>query len=265
MRDYRTPAKSQVLTPPWAGGNGQENNCVMDGAQANWQMTFPDRHCLQRVFSNGGDIDPWYSPEYIQSFIQRDTTMEEFRPDIEFSIHGIVHVDISGDMSTTYSCNDILFWLHHSNIDRIWWEWQNVPSANGTLSNMWKMGGPNYDNTETTIYTDIVAYNEPISTVMQLGYGMMCYQYTDAFYPVSNIARSANVSESAYTVVRDDATLISYVASALRNKKEIPYPARLTPEWIAMHKFNVSDVNHVENDARQFVEEMFMAGYKSPI
>ncbi|KAJ1934641.1 hypothetical protein FBU59_005637, partial [Linderina macrospora] len=48
------------------------------------------------------------------------------------------------------------------------------------------------------------------------------------------------------------------------NKKEIPYPTTLTPEWIAMHKFKVSEVKRVENDARQFVDDMKKIGFKSP-
>ncbi|ORX66198.1 Di-copper centre-containing protein [Linderina pennispora] len=295
MRDYRVPASSQVLTSAWVGGNGQSNNCVTNGVQANWQMTYPSAHCLRRQFGNNGNPTSWYSPEYIQSFIQRDTTMAQFRPDLEYSLHGVVHINIGGDMYQTYSPNDVIFWLHHANLDRIWWQWQNVASSNGALNNMWRMDGPNFDNSAISLSSNVVAYNEPINTVMQLGYGKMCFQYTNAPGPASAMSRRSGSTDLVNSVASGITNLISNVASTLNsdkallekwfpktaeevanhyivpvatlwagNKKEIPYPATLTPEWIAMHKFKQADVQRVENDARQFVNDMKKAGYKSP-
>ncbi|KAJ2013014.1 hypothetical protein IWW57_006175, partial [Coemansia sp. S610] len=156
MRDYRVPAASQVLTSNWVGGNGQgANRCVTNGNQGGWTMSFPSNHCFSRNFGNNGNPTSWYSPEYIQSFIQRDTTMAQFRPDIEYSLHGVVHINIGGDMLQGYSPNDWIFMLHHTNIDRLWWQWQ--------LNNrMWTMDGPNFDNSAISLNTNIAYYNQPI-------------------------------------------------------------------------------------------------------
>jgi len=43
-------------------------------------------------------------------------------------LHNQVHRWIGGDMEAGTSPNDPVFWLHHANIDRIWWEWQNKTS-----------------------------------------------------------------------------------------------------------------------------------------
>ncbi|MBN9694043.1 MAG: tyrosinase family protein [Verrucomicrobia bacterium] len=40
-------------------------------------------------------------------------------------IHGRVHLWMGGNMSSSSSPNDPLFWLHHANLDRIWAEWQD--------------------------------------------------------------------------------------------------------------------------------------------
>lgn len=40
------------------------------------------------------------------------------------SAHGDVHVAVGGEMETERSPADPLFWLHHSNVDRIWARWQ---------------------------------------------------------------------------------------------------------------------------------------------
>lgn len=42
---------------------------------------------------------------------------------IEQSPHNNVHNDISGDMASGESPRDPVFWLHHSNIDRLWKRW----------------------------------------------------------------------------------------------------------------------------------------------
>ncbi|KAI8323503.1 Di-copper centre-containing protein, partial [Martensiomyces pterosporus] len=171
MRDYRTPASSQVLTSAWVGGNGQGSNwCVTNGNQAGWTMTYPSNHCFSRNFGNNGNPTSWYSPEYIQSFIQRDTSMAQFRSDIEYSLHGVVHINIGGEMYQGYSPNDWIFMLHHANLDRLWWQWQKN-------NQLWTMDGPNYDGSQISLSSNIAAYNEPISSVMQLGYGNMCFQY----------------------------------------------------------------------------------------
>jgi tyrosinase len=40
------------------------------------------------------------------------------------ALHNRVHVWVGGDMSPGTSPNDPIFWLHHANVDRIWWNWQ---------------------------------------------------------------------------------------------------------------------------------------------
>ncbi|KAJ2694038.1 hypothetical protein H4R19_005952, partial [Coemansia spiralis] len=76
MLDYRAPATSAVLSPSYVGGNGRSgSNCVQNGLQNGWIMTYLGSHCLQRSFGNNGQPGPWYSPEYIASIIQRAPDM----------------------------------------------------------------------------------------------------------------------------------------------------------------------------------------------
>ena len=56
-------------------------------------------------------------------------------------MHNQVHRYIGGDMTAGTSPNDPTFWLHHSNVDRLWWQWQNtstprrpyLPGADGPV------------------------------------------------------------------------------------------------------------------------------------
>lgn len=59
--------------------------------------------------------------------------------EIEFSPHNNVHNDISGDMGSGESPKDPIFWLHHSNIDRLWKRWLALGNgrANPTGDNVW--------------------------------------------------------------------------------------------------------------------------------
>ena len=49
-----------------------------------------------------------------------------FRKELEIPLHNMIHRFVGGDMMTTTSPNDPVFYLHHANIDRIWSAWQDV-------------------------------------------------------------------------------------------------------------------------------------------
>ena len=54
-----------------------------------------------------------------------NTTFPVFQTAIEGAVHADVHNAVGGDMATASSPTDPLFWLHHSNIDRIFAKWQS--------------------------------------------------------------------------------------------------------------------------------------------
>ncbi|KAJ1916375.1 hypothetical protein H4219_003821 [Mycoemilia scoparia] len=191
-RDYSAPQRSAVLTDRYVGGNGRGNNrCVNNGFVDQLQVAYPNRHCLARQFDGPNNtIQTWYSPEYVASRLQANNRMAGLRPDIEYSIHGNVHIGIGGDMSQEYSPNDPIFMLHHANMDRLWARWQ------GMGDNLWKMDGPGPNGIRNLDLDDeITNYNIPIRTVMELGYGDMCYQYggsSSSNSPQDSRARTAS-------------------------------------------------------------------------
>ncbi|KAJ1948820.1 hypothetical protein EC988_005016 [Linderina pennispora] len=191
VSDYRAPQTSEVLTNKYIGGNGQgANGCLSDGFLANINVGYPNTHCLVRKFDKGdGIINSWYAPEYILSIIQRDTTMAQFRPDMEMSLHGAVHLGLGGDMIEQWSPNDFAFMLHHANMDRLWDQWQD----NG---NTWVMDGVDNKGANMTIDSQILAYNEPVSSVMQLGHGSACYYYD------TNLPEDRNLPSQASAVAQ---------------------------------------------------------------
>ncbi|KAJ2105228.1 hypothetical protein GGI16_002436 [Coemansia sp. S142-1] len=180
-RDYRTPESSPILRSAALGGNGEgPQGCLQSGIQGNWTLGFPNRHCLSRRFSGGdGSILPWVPAELISSFIQRDDQLSDFREHIEFSIHGATHIGLGGDAGTRYAPNDFFFYMHHANIDRLWWQWQN------SQSRLFEYNGPGTHG-EAQL-SDIIPEDRAVSfgsqavgSVMVLGFNGMCYFYDSA-------------------------------------------------------------------------------------
>ncbi|KAJ1918004.1 hypothetical protein H4219_002892 [Mycoemilia scoparia] len=179
-QDWQNPAGSAVLKSNYLGGNGRgSNNCVMDGIQGGATYNYPNRKCLRRVFNGqNGSIQTWFSPTYINNFVNTDKTMADFRSHIEFSIHGAVHLGLAGDMMEDWSPVDFAFMTHHANLDRLWAIWQQQPNGNGSGTLADVMDGPGPNGIQNLRVNNIItAYSDTIQTVMTLGTGLMCYRY----------------------------------------------------------------------------------------
>ena len=62
--------------------------------------------------------------------IMADTTYGSFAPPMN-GVHGSIHVWVGGTMSNpSTAAADPIFWMHHANLDRLWWQWYNSPQGN---------------------------------------------------------------------------------------------------------------------------------------
>lgn len=79
----------------------------------------------------GGNVDS-NAPALADVLQRSDYT--EFATGLE-SIHDLVHVWVGGRRGTMSSLPtapaDPIFWMHHANIDRLWWQWHQSPSGQG--------------------------------------------------------------------------------------------------------------------------------------
>ncbi|KAJ2711296.1 hypothetical protein H4S00_006102 [Coemansia sp. D1744] len=269
--DYRNPADSSVLSDRLLGGNGQgPNKCVMDGVQANWTMTYPNEHCLQRNYSDGDSIKPWYSAEFIQSIMQRSDTMADFRDRMENSQHGLAHLGVRGDMSTKHSANDFLFMLHHAFIDRIWSIWQD-DGHRTTFDGPGSMG-----EEEMTLDSKILFFQDTVEDVMYLGRGQMCYEYDEPSSEPDLLSKRDNINSDLTSLPHDvlckwypkscdqatsDNTTESTAPIAHIALKQLPLPAEISQEAMEMHGFDPAAVQRMADEARKFVEDMNAAGF----
>ncbi|KAJ2080589.1 hypothetical protein H4R24_002952 [Coemansia sp. RSA 988] len=288
LHDSRNPAGSVVLSSRFIGGNGFEG-CVRDGLHAGWKLGFPNSHCLTRSFDLGGQMQSWYSPEYIYSIMQRYNDMHGFREHIEYSLHGSVHLGMGGDMGTYWSTNDFAFWLHHAYLDRLWDQWQSWGHAS-------TMDGSNHNGNAMSLNSSLPHYGESAGSTVRLGVGRMCFQYAGGGTGGKSSRVLSLVSQPPNDAVWEADAGLNTLPERLRRKwfplhasrvssttesapindtestesvsrsigKPLPFPAPLTDKWVLMHRFDRQTVSRIMAEAKQFVTDINGARYLSP-
>lgn len=119
--DWANPLKSPIFSSE-LGLDVQ----VGPRGDCRYRRNFPTSHCLIRNY-NPRNFTAFYPSETIDAVVRSARDFDQIRQRIEWVPHGLVHAAVGGqegDMTAMHSPNDPIFWLHHSNIDRLWWNWQ---------------------------------------------------------------------------------------------------------------------------------------------
>ncbi|KAJ1949462.1 hypothetical protein FBU59_001134 [Linderina macrospora] len=197
--DYRRPERSPVLQRNTLGGNGRSSDgCLTSGVMANWGISVPTRHCLSRRFDNAPFINSWMPPEVVSSYIQSDSSLADFREHIEYGIHGNTHVGLGGDAATKYAAADFFFHMHHANIDRLWWLWQNNHARGMSMYNGIGSQGAASLNDVIPNGGGIGFGGERVGSVMVLGFNGVCYSYDSAPSPPRNFPASGPTQKGSH-------------------------------------------------------------------
>jgi len=110
--------KSNVTVPYW----NYQVNPVLHPAYRNSSATNPLYDATRNpTINNGGALPASIMTAFVNSLelIPYYTFQSNFN-----GPHGSVHTTVNGNMTNVLTAaNDPLFWLHHSNIDRLWEEW----------------------------------------------------------------------------------------------------------------------------------------------
>ncbi|GLB38100.1 putative tyrosinase central domain-containing protein [Lyophyllum shimeji] len=138
-KNLTTMLRSPVFSPTTGFGSAHLAGPVSDGPFASLPLAFgpgqaPNKHLLTRALN--ATLLQYLTKEQVLN-TTRQPTFERFRVELEgapvtptIKIHDAGHRLIGGDMGDTYSSpGDPLFFLHHANLDRIWWEWQMADPA----------------------------------------------------------------------------------------------------------------------------------------
>lgn len=183
--------------PVWSttgglGGNGNqegpagvgEGHCVTDGPFANLTdlLFFDDDeqpHCLSRGFASEqelSELGELVAPAAINELVLCDKGYDHFEAELEHRAHKFLSQSIRGDLSRFTGPNDPVFWLHHTNLDRLWAEWQ-------ARSGIWNYGGRRHgESHEPASLADIMEFGGlsrtmPVNEVMETAGNQYCYQY----------------------------------------------------------------------------------------
>ncbi|KFA76950.1 hypothetical protein S40288_05207 [Stachybotrys chartarum IBT 40288] len=154
-------------------------HCVTDTPfkklEPQWYGSEYSPHCLTRWFYDDW-VEHFLNPESIEEILASDTYSKFFIA-LEMGPHDIIPGDLRGDFTTFTAPNDPIFYLHHSQLDRIWWLWQSrdkenrVKSYDGkadggadvTLSDLLPLAGLDKDLT--------------VAEIMDTESNGMCYRY----------------------------------------------------------------------------------------
>ncbi|KAJ1949944.1 hypothetical protein FBU59_000915 [Linderina macrospora] len=114
-------------------------------------------------------------------------THAEFRSRIENGAHGIIHLGLGGDFETMWAPVDVLFFLHHAMVDKIWAEWQSKNPAR-----LRHVDGFDNSRQPITVNSPLPFYGDTIGTTLVTTAPGYCYMYDDVAPPPDN-ARSRAV------------------------------------------------------------------------
>ncbi|KAJ3083451.1 hypothetical protein HK102_001062, partial [Quaeritorhiza haematococci] len=174
-RDANDPFGSNLFTDKGFGSSAGIGNCVPDGpfTSSNFQLTYiglqnkltfeitykRSPHCLTRGFLPN---QRWVFPanSKVIDGLMEETSYDRFSAGLDVFVHAVPHIITGlgakpwslnpGDMASTNSPGDPLFWLHHAYLDLLWWRWQNLPGTDNTLA----YTGKNCSSTDILLVLD---------------------------------------------------------------------------------------------------------------
>ncbi|KAI8902647.1 hypothetical protein BC833DRAFT_519833, partial [Globomyces pollinis-pini] len=175
--DSQSPERSEIWSNTNGfGGNGNPQTGCISGPFSNYRSV--QGQCVRRQWGNGQGtlIGAQYPPAQIEQIL-RSTSFTQFRNSLETLPHNSIHNAIGGDMfNTAISVNDPVFFLHHRNVDRLWYVWQR---RNPSIAN-------SYDGTpDAPINMFRVVQDTTVSQIMDTTGGGpgMCYTYSNSIRP----------------------------------------------------------------------------------
>ncbi|KAI0241370.1 hypothetical protein L0F63_005999 [Massospora cicadina] len=235
--DSQYPTKSPVLTSAMFGGNGNKKKdmCVTDGPFANWMVTTPKPHCLRRDYAGGTTIPALTSIDVMTGLLNDLTEYSEFSFQLEVH-HGPIHLDIGGergDLNPMHSPNDPLFFLHHTFVDMLWYNWQMKHPSSEPYNGI-AHGRP------VSVNDKLIPLNVTVKDVLNTRAPGLCYFYNPYHPKVESLATRTGFSFD--TLANHNVTK----AKPSKNKEEIKLVRHLSEDWLRKNHLDVARAREVE-------------------
>ncbi|KAI1861852.1 hypothetical protein JX265_009355 [Neoarthrinium moseri] len=206
LAEVSNMAGSELFEDQYFGGNGVgSSRCIADGQFANLTLRFlannrVSDHCVTRRFSQQA------FQAAAQANINRCNAIKTYANAWtcwSLTPHSAGHAGVGGVMNDpTFSPGDPIFYLHHSYLDKLWWEWQKLDyparlhdMAGPNIPTGTRPGSPNYppasltdyfgDNGNVTtlnhnLWMTSVIPNVTIADIMNLNGPTVCSEYLNA-------------------------------------------------------------------------------------
>ena len=176
------------------GNSTDSQGCVTDGLLANVQFKTFTPNCLSRNFNS--TALPLYPSIFFDAFAWQDVEFVAFSKRLE-ALHMVLHYAMGGDMSTTHSPLDPMFFVHHAFSDKIWSDHQVVLHT----QNLSQYTGFDKAGNEVSL-TDTGAAFDGLMVRDVLDTRNLCYIYADTdngtTMPTSVVVSSPPSSGSPY-------------------------------------------------------------------
>ncbi|KAH8705451.1 tyrosinase [Talaromyces proteolyticus] len=198
--DWQNLANSSIWDPEEGfGGEGDPNSplspgdghCLIDGPFKGAQRLYfngeVNPHCLGRAFihfetQQKGALSGFHFRPENMGMLKTASDFNKFREILEDAAHNALHWGIRGDFSSISAGNDPIFWLHHAQLDRLWWHWQQEdPKARETQYYGKAFNTSNDQHRQGTL-DDKLSFlglweDIKVSEVMRTDSGLLCYRY----------------------------------------------------------------------------------------
>ncbi|PWW77812.1 Di-copper centre-containing protein [Tuber magnatum] len=160
--------------------------CIRDGPFASYRLHngpgySNTEHCINRAISNQSSL--LSSRGQIDNCLGKPNFQEAW-PCIEANPHKGGHAGVGGEMDNPISSpGDPLFYLHHTFLDRVWWQWQEKDLSNrvfdiaGYTTGSEPAGGWVLATLDDELDMKRVIPNERIGDIMDIRGGVLCYEY----------------------------------------------------------------------------------------
>jgi hypothetical protein len=233
--DAQNPNKSPIFDDFYLGTKtGPKGDC-------NWLASYPEEHCLVRNYKS---LKRFYSEKTVNKLVyNKNLSFAEFAKKFEIGPHGIVHTEIGGkdgDMTDMASPYDPIFWLHHSQVEKIFLEWQIY---RGRID---EFGGEHFGRK-----TKLTDYLKPfnISVADALDHSKFCTSYQ----PFSRLLTSPRAIKDLNQA--DEGEVDREITNAEKEEERMPI-GELPISWIQMLGIDESEARAIEAELRSYEEEV---------
>jgi len=191
--DWEDITKSPVWdTETGFGGNGHgeiavgDGRCLTDGPFANFQALYfgakNQTHCLSRGFRSGADLDVECGQKIRPDALEKVLRLPDYDAlniGIEHGPHDAIPHGVRGDFIKVTAPYDPVFFLHHTQLDRLWWTWQQEDPEKRLTEYIGKARGTSSDKATLDDMLKMYGFapDVKVSEVMKTDTELLCYRY----------------------------------------------------------------------------------------